>query len=1150
MRMFKFLKRYISVSCICLISLFILTVCGRHKYEPLTVTDLKCEYLREPLGLDAEHPRLSWLIGSGERGVQQSAYQVIAATDVTMLCKNRPDLWNSGKMASDQSIHVPYNGLSLKSGEKVYWKVRVWDQGDVASAWSDVASWEMAMLAAEHWKASWIGAPEEIYSMGKERPALYFRKTFKLDGPVNRARAYITGLGYYELYVNGIKVGDHVLAPNQTNYDRRQEESWTEKKIGHMSSSVLYETHDSGPYLQKGENVIGVVVGNGWYLQSDRMDDVSLWYDTPRWSGQFLIEPAEGQALTILSDSTWKCSKSPITYNGLHTGEIYDSRLETQGWSDQNFDDRQWKRALVLRTPTGKMRVQTSPPDRITRTLVPVSIQKMKEGLYRYDFGEMISGWSRITTSSPEGTTISLRFIEEGGPSYGQQDVYISNGRQEQKWQPRFTWHAFRYVDVSGPEMHFADSGLEALVVHTDVKDAGTFECSNPLFNRILDNYRRTQLGNIHGGVPSDCPHRERRGYTGDGQISAEAAIYNFDMAALYTKWLHDIADAQNSQTGYVPNTAPYQDGGGGTAWGSALVIIPWYMYLYYGDVKVLTDHYEGMKKWITYLENQRHDDGLLYNQGLGEWVPPDRVVLPTEFVNTCYLYRCTDLMSKIASVLGHKIDQAHFNQLSEDAIEAVYENFFNNEKAEFDKGVQGANAFALAFGMVKVRDRQRVIANLVSYYKNEGRLHFDTGILATPLLLSALSQSGNVDLAYTIMSQRDFPGYGHMIEEGATTLWETWLGEQSRSHPMFGSVCAWFYHYLGGIRPDASAPGFKHSIIKPTPVYSLDFARTTYRSPYGTVETDWSFEDADFHLKITIPANTTATVYIPAIDPALVKMYGETSKQDVHIRYIGFKERHAVYEVSSGSFEFTSSGLKNQLPKPVLTTPVILPGDTTAHYGDSVKVTIKSDPTDAQIRYTTDSSDPESNSKIYQGQLYVDQNTVIKARSFQENREPSFTKAVSIEFIDTTKNGTVYQYFAAGNWAKLPDLKMLNPIKAGYAPQINLEHISPENDQFGLVFGGYLHIEQAGEYTFFLQSNDGSRLLIGNNLVVDNDGLHGADEEKTGHLYLDAGFHPLRLEYFQAGGGMFLKVCLSSLIMSKKEVPASMLYRKLPIEN
>jgi alpha-L-rhamnosidase len=1101
--------------------------------------DLKCDYLTEPLGIENAHPSLSWVISSGKEGMKQSAYQILVAGRRKILEQDQADFWDSGKILSDQTIHIPYQGKKLHSRQKVYWKVRNWDQNNQISDWSEVSSWEMGLLNPRDWQAFWIGAPGETDSSVSSP---LFRKPFTIGKPVKQARAYISGLGYYELYLNGKKVSDHVLSPNQTNYDRRRVDTWQESRIGNMSTRVLYEIFDITEFLKSGENVAGVWLGGGWYKQNDRLRDTFLLYDTPRFISQIEIEFTDDSRQIIVSDESWKTHPSPLVHNGLHTGEVYDARREIGNWHQAGLDDSRWEKTVRVRAPDARLQAQISPPDRVTKTIEPVSITRLQETVYRFDLGQMISGWVQISVAGPSGSRLILKLIEELGPSYGQTDTYILSGKGKEIWEPRFTWHAFRYIDVTSDRIPLTIDNLKGRVVNTDVAAAGSFHCSNPLFNQISDNFRRTQLGNMHGGIPSDCPHRERRGYTGDGQIASQAAIYAFDMASFYKKWLEDITDAQNRLSGYVPNTAPYQDGGGGTAWGSAYVIIPWKMYLFYGDQEILQKHYAGMKKWLDYLNSQQDKNGILVNQGLGEWVPPEINELSADFVNSCYyVYNCF-LMSKIAGVLEKQNDQSLYESWKEQAKKAINNHYFNTRDNFYASGRQGANVFPLGFDITEKSQHTAVLQNLIMQIEEDCQGHFDTGMLATPLLLEVLTAAGHVELAYTLMNQRDFPGFGYMIEKGATTIWETWQGDQSHSHPMFGSVCQWFYQALAGITPDEALPGFKHILIKPHPLDGLFFVNCTYRSPYGLIRSDWEIRNEDFHLNLTIPDNTTATVFLPAASPEQIVENGITLTAVSNIEFVELIEGRAVCKVGPGNYKFISKGIRSLLPVPQLSAPQIFPRDTLAHQPDSVLIKILSDRPEADIYYTLDQTEPTWNSYSYSEPFYVKKNAVVSSRVYKTGQAPGYIKKSVIHFVDPQVNGLSWRYYE-GEWMRLPQFDLLESKKTGCVFQFGLDNIGYEEDEFALVFEGKIQITKSGQYTFYTLSNDGSCLYLDNQLVVNNDGGHGP-LEKSGQIFLNAGLYPIKVTYFQAGGGLSLQVSYAGPGIPKQEIPANTLYR------
>ena len=1132
-----------------LLSIFLITqvfACTDNKEKPvLKVNKLECEYLTNPLGIDVESPRLSWKIESKQANTQQKAWQLLVSSDKEKLENDQGDLWNSDTVFTDQSTQVKYRGKALLSRQKVYWKVRVWNQKGEVSPWSEIENWEMAFLDHTDWKAKWIGNKDvQKPVFGQKNPALYFRKGFEINDKPKNARAYISGLGYYELYINGKKVGDHVLSPNQTNYGRRQAKAVNNVlpvDVEHMKKRVLYETFDIGSYLQKGKNTIVAILGNGWYWQTDKKEYLPLTFDTPRMIAQFEIEFADGSNQLIISDKSWKMTdKGAIADNSVYVGEIYDARLENPAMYHANFDDRNWVNANLVRMPKGKLCAQMSPPDRIVAEIKPLKVSEIRKGVYRYDFGRMFSGWVKLKVKGKKGDSLKLTYFEDYGNNYGQKDVFILNGKGQEEWQPRFTWHAFSYVEILGSSKPMTLENVMAYEVNSDVKMDGSFNSSNKLFNTISQQSVITQLGNMHGGVTSDCPHRERRGYTGDGQIAAQAAIYALDMCSFYTKWINDMADAQNTLNGYVPNTVPFTGGGGGVAWGSSYIIVPWYMYLYYGDVSLIKQHFAGMKSYVHYLTSRTDKDGLIYidpkaEWDLGEWVPPVKTVIPKDFVASAYYYYDICLLSNMAKAIGKKTDAAYLDSLANRVKTSFTKKYLDEAKKSYSIGYQGANVFPLAFGLVPQKYELAVFNTLVNHIIKNTKGHFDTGMMATPYVLEVLTKYGRADLAYTLMNQRDFPSFGYNIEHGATTLWETWDGKASHDHPMFGSVTAWFYQALGGINPDVSAPGFKHVIIKPSIIDELDSVSVNYHSVYGNIASSWSLEGDKLVMKVSVPANTRASVYVPAINSASVS----TDVQG--IKPLGFDKSHTLFKVPSGNYVFTSKNIKNILKSPIPVAPLIKPLDTTLSAPGELTVTMSQFTKGAKLRYTLDGSEPDETSILYTSPFKLGESTTIKAKVFKENAEPSSTVMRNIVFVDKNKNGIGYKYYE-GLWSKLPDFNRLKANRTGKTYDFDLEGIDNLSDHFGLVLTSKIQIKDEGDYTFSLYSNDGSKLFIDNQLIVDIDGLHGFDGQ-SGKIKLGQGKHEIRIEYFQAGGGRGLELFYVSSKIEKQKVPADILF-------
>jgi len=1117
--------------------------------QNIIVSELSCEYLTDPIGIDTVNPRLSWKLFSEERGQRQTAYQVLVATTPEKLKTNKGDLWDSGKIKSNRSVQVLYEGIELTSGLRCYWKVRVWDKDGKNSHWSKIAFWEMGLLDSDDWQAKWIGAPGKENNNSLETdPAPYLRKVFTLPKPVTAARAYVCGLGYYELYLNGKKVGDHVLSPNQTNYDQRDFRNMLYPFDNKMSTRVLYETFNITEYLSNGKNTAGLILGNGWYNQRDRTVEGYMWYGTPRMILQLHVEYEDGTRQRIVSDETWKFSTGPLVHDGIFTGEIYDSRLEMDGWNKTYYDDTAWKAVRIKKAPQAPLKAQMSPPDKIIRTIQPISVTNPHPGISRYDFGEMISGWARLKVTGQKGTKISLRFFEEFGKDYHQKDVYICHGKGLEIYEPRFTWHAFRVVEVTGSEGEFTIKNLDARVVNTAVEPNGKFECSNDLFNKILENYKRTHLGNMHGSVSSDCPHRERLGYTGDATYLTESAEFNFDMASFFTKWLNDIKDAQNFKTGFVPHTAPFGGGGGGPAWGSAYIFLPWFMYTFYDDTRVLRNHYAGMKHWVEYLSTRTDKNGLVVKEEpgawcLGDWATPDEMVLPPALVNTCIYARVVKIMEQVSNVLGETKDASYFLDLFNKIKGNLNEAFLDRETGSYSIGWQGANVIPLAFDLVPEDYISKVLDNLINNIKKNKR-HLDTGIIATPLMLDILTKLGREDVAYTIMNQRDYPGYGYAIKKGATTLWEYWDGKLSHSHPMYGSVCRWFFQSIAGINPDPSSPGFKNILIKPNCLLGdLTYAKAEYNSVYGVISSSWKREDDVLFLDIRIPVNTTATVYLPAVDGNHITESGKTIKMAEGLKFMGMQENKAQIEIGSGKYCFVSqniSGLKKKLPA---NTPHILPEGTIFYKPEAATISIESDTKGAQIYYTLDGSEPTPNSLLYQKPFKIYDKSLIIGKAFKDGYKPSYKKEMIVEFVDPKVNGLNYTIYE-GMWAKRPDVKSLKPVNNGKSYEINVQNISKREDHVAIIFNGFIEILQDGDYRFYATANDGCVLSINNTVIVDNAGYKGK-KERLNSVTLTAGKHPLEILYFENTGSESIDVMYEGPGIIKQPIPPSVLYFK-----
>jgi alpha-L-rhamnosidase len=869
---------------------------------------LRCEYLDNPLGIDTAQPRLSWVLESKQRAEAQTAYQILAASSEALLKANTGDLWDSGKVASDQTLHVVYAGKALGSCQRCYWKVRVWDKDGKASTYSRPACWDMGLLSPQDWQGQWIGRTTDTNSL----PAPMLRRAFTLEGKVKQARAYICGLGYYELHLNGKKVGDHLLDPGYTRYDKR----------------ALYVTYDVTDALRHGKNAIGVILGNGWYNVQTRAVwdfDKAPWRAAPKLLMQLRVEYTDGRVETIGTDSRWTTSSGPITFDSIYGGETYDARAEKPGWDTPDYDDSAWAMAQVVSAPGGKLAAQMMPPIKADQTIKPVKLTEPQPGVFVFDMGQNFAGYAELSAREPAGTKVVMKYGErlskdgmldradiqqhvvrmDTNQQY-QTDTYILNGSSRNKQHAtRFTYHGFQYVEVTGfPGKPTLDT-LRGVFIHSAIPVAGEFECSNPLLNRIWVAGRWSYLSNLQG-IPTDCPHREKNGWTGDAHLAAEQGLFNYAPAAVYTKWINDLGDEQRP-TGELPGIVPTSGWGykwgNGPAWDSAFLLIPFYLYEYCGDTKVLCNHCEGLKRYVDYLTSKAKDG--IVDIGLNDWAPFNTKT-PADITSTAYYYRDAQIVALAAGLMGNDADARKYADLAASIKQAFTAKFYHPDTGLYGNGSQTSLSCALYQGLVEPANKARVLSNLVAAVEKSNG-HIDTGILGAKYLLNALLENGRADVAYRIASQKDLPSWGWWLEQGATTLWEQWSGTDSRNHIMFGDISAWFYKALAGINPDPAAPAFKHFIIKPNLVGGLTSAEASYDSVRGRIVSDWKAKDGRLELTVTIPANTTATVYVPVADSASIKEGGKPAADAEGARFLRVEEGRSLFEVGSGTYHFTA---------------------------------------------------------------------------------------------------------------------------------------------------------------------------------------------------------------------------------------------------
>ena len=898
--------------------------------DVFAVSGLRCEYRPDPLGIDAERPRLSWVLGSSRRGETQTAYRVIVAGSPEALTADRGDLWDTGKVASREQLHIVYAGKPLASMLRCYWKVRAWDRDGRPSAWSAPAVWEMALLRPEDWRARWIGDgkpdPEKDEDFYKDDPAPLFRREFSAPPRIRRARLYISGLGYYEASINGRRVGDLVLDPGWTNYAKR----------------VFYSVYDVTALLRPGRNCVGVTLGKGWYdplplrMWGNRNLRKDLPVGRPCLIARLEIEGEDGATESVATDAGWKVRGGPLLRNSVYLGEVYDARREFPGWDAPGIDESGWTPAVPCAGPGGILRAQPQPPIRNTEVIKAVALTEPAPGGYIFDLGRNFAGWARLRLRVPAGTAVRIRFGElldkdgrlnpmttvcgqikgrrrDGSPVGGpgapkiaeQSDVYFARGGGEETYTPRFTFHGFRYAEVTGLPARPALDDLEGLPLHADVEDTGSFACSSDLLNRIQEMTRRTFLSNLFS-VQSDCPHREKFGYGGDLVATADAFLANFDMEGFYAKAAADWADAARPD-GMLTDTAPYV---GiqycGLAWAMAHPLIQAELFQRYGDRRLVEEQYDASRRWLELVI--RDNPGGMIKDGLADHESLEQSPVPV-IVTPLYV-RAAEMVSRLARLLGRGEDETRYRDLAAAVRTAYREKVLGTGPGKYAALTQAGLAAALALALVPDAERAGAFRMLVDKTAGAAGPRLATGIFGTKFLLEALSAGGRADLACALVDRTSFPGWGWMLDRGATTLWEHWEFSDdtySHNHPMFGSVSAWFQEWLAGIRPDPEAAGFDRIIIRPQPVGGLTWAKGRQRTVRGEIRSEWRIDGGRFILDVAVPAGATAVVYVPGADAAAVREGGKDAAAAEGVRFSRTEAGASVYEIGSGRYEFTS---------------------------------------------------------------------------------------------------------------------------------------------------------------------------------------------------------------------------------------------------
>lgn len=893
---------------------------GNSLTDGLKVSELLCENMTNPIGLDAKQPSFSWQLSGNQRGLVQTAYEIRVGHHQATLAHGKDLIWKSGRVISDQSVHVPYNGTPLSSATKYYWQVKVWDASGKASAWSDIAFWQMGLLNPSDWKAKWIRqtTPE---SPGHQ-PSPIFRKQFSTAKQIASATAFITAHGLYEAFINGHRVGDDYLTPGWTSYNKR----------------LQYQVYDVKSLLQENQNSIGVMLGNGWYrgrLAWEAKNE-NLFGNELGLLFQLHIQYTDGSSATVLSDESWKNATGALQFSSLYDGEINDARLEKTGWNKPGYDDKNWEPVKSFDFDNSKLIATSNEPVKKHEILKPVKIFKTPAGEQVVDFGQNMVGYVQLKIAGTAGDKITIHHAEvldKAGNFYitnlrtaKQKAVYILKGGPEETFDAHFTFYGFRYVKIEGFKGTLKPDQISAVALYSAMKTTGSFDCSNPLINQLQRNILWGQKGNFVD-VPTDCPQRdERLGWTGDAQVFANTAAFNMRVDNFFSKWLKDLA-ADQLPDGSVPYVIPNVLGPksqGSTGWADAATIIPWSMYAIYGNKKILQEQYTSMKAWVDYMTNNSKNG--LWNTGfhIGDWLfyrpsdDPDGMSAVTDkyLIAQCFYAHSTQLLINSASVLGKTEDIEKYQELLK-TIKAAFLKEYLTPNGRLISGTQTAYTLALNFDMLPEDQRAEAAKRLVMNIKTYNN-HLTTGFLGTPYLCDVLTRFGYLDVAYTLLTQESYPSWLYPVKMGATTIWERWDGIKedgnfqnpdmnSFNHYAYGAIGDWMYRTIAGINISEGSVGYKSIFIKPRLGGGISHASAALDTYYGKLSSSWKLTDGKFSMEVTIPANTTATIYIPAANAQAVTASGKalSTVKDVSITDTN-DNAYVALKVGSGSYQFS----------------------------------------------------------------------------------------------------------------------------------------------------------------------------------------------------------------------------------------------------
>jgi alpha-L-rhamnosidase len=909
----------------CILTLILLVAStNAFAFDGIFISNLKCEMLTNPQGIDVAKPGFSWQITTEQRGIKQITYQILVASSLEKLSNNEGDVWNSGKINSDQSILVQYNGRSLTSRQQCFWKVKVTtNKGE--QDWTQPAFFTMGLLKTSDWKANWIGLdkafPWDSVSKFARLSARYFRKEINASKKISKATVYISGLGLYELYINGEKIGDQVLSPVPTDY----------------SKTIMYNTFDVTQNLKQGKNAIATVLGNGRFFTMRQNYKPQKWHNFgfPKMLLQLEIEYADGTKQIVGTDATWKITANgPIRTNNEYDGEEFDARKELSGWNNIGFKDSKWLSVQLVKTPGGILKSQMNENMKVMETVQPISIKQLSAKKYILDMGQNMAGWLKIQVQGKRGDSVKLRFAESLQPD-GElyvanlrdalvTDVYVMKGGAKETWHPTFVFHGFRFVEITGYPGTPSTNDFVGEVVYDDIPTIGSLETSNNIINQIHKNAYWGIRSN-YKGMPVDCPQRnERQPWLGDRTMGAYGESFLFDNSRLYAKWLNDIHDAQRDE-GNIPDVAPsfwyyYKDN---MTWPGAYLTIANMLYQQYGDKNSIVKHYSSMKKWMNYMKTKYLTPGFIMTKdSYGDWcVPPESPELihakdstrltDPQLIATAYYYYFLNMMQRFAQLSNNEADIAGFASQAAKVKDAFNKKFYNGTTAQYSNNTVTANLLPLAFNIVPDNDKEKLFKNITDKILIESEGHISTGVIGTQWLMRWLTKYNRADIAYKLASNDTYPSWGYMVKNGATTIWELWNGNtanpsmNSQNHVMLlGDLMIWMYENLAGIHSDTTEVGFKKIIMKPSFNVDLSYVNASYQSPYGPIKTYWKKENGQLNWNISVPGNTTAVLYIPAKENEVKEAMNPASSSE-GIKFLKMENGNAVFEVGSGNYSF-----------------------------------------------------------------------------------------------------------------------------------------------------------------------------------------------------------------------------------------------------